>query len=129
MKYGVTCSILLFIGMLSCTRDIGKPKIECVTPSIVSFNQNIIPLFNQYCNTSGCHSGTSPSGNLNLEASVAYSRLTAPGKGYIDTINPNYSLLTSQMNSISQPMPPSGNLDKCKLDLVFKWIQQKAKNN
>jgi hypothetical protein len=100
-----------------------------VTPDTVSFSRDIIPLFNQHCNTAGCHSGSNPKGNLNLEPTLAYSQLMKNGSGYIDTINPLFSVLHASMNSVSNPMPPIGRLDKNKLDLVLKWIEQKAKNN
>lgn len=113
----------------SCTKDVGKRPVVCNTPAAVSYSNDVQKLFDQNCNTAGCHSGSSPAGGLNLEASVSYSELMQSGSGYIDTINPNYSLLYAQMNSASNPMPPSGKLSSCKLDLIMKWIQQKAKKN
>jgi len=95
----------------------------------VSFNRDVIPLFNSYCNTSGCHSGSIPAGSLSLESSIAYSELMQPGKGYVDTLNPKFSVLYTQMISVSQPMPPTGNLDACKTEMILNWIQQGAKNN
>ena len=104
-------------------------KMDCATPTTVSFSQDVVPIFNKNCNTSGCHSGTSPSGNLNLEASVAYAQLTRKGKGYIDTLTPQYSVLYASMNATTNPMPPNGRLDNCTLALILKWVEQKAKNN
>ncbi len=132
MKRVLTYFIFVSLIFISCTKDIGKQKVdkvECLIPSTVSFNQNIVPFFNQYCNTAGCHSGGSPAGNLDLSPLMAYSKLNKSGSGYLDTINPNFSLLYSQMISVSNPMPPTGKLDDCKLEMVLKWIQQKAKNN
>jgi len=132
IKYGFT---FILLGFISCTKDKGTPvpKVAVTCPSdtiaTVSFNLHILPIFNTYCNGAGCHSGTSLAGNLNLAPSVAYSQLTQSGKGYIDTANPNYSVLYSQMNSTSSPMPPTGKLDACTINLVYKWIQQKARNN
>ena len=68
-------------------------------------------------------------GNLNLESAVSYGNLLDPQMGYVDTINPSSSLLYNSMNSTSNPMPPNGKLDKCKIELILKWIEQKAKNN
>jgi hypothetical protein len=101
----------------------------CSFPDTVSFSKHIQPIFNASCNIAGCHSGNQPSGNLNLEPAIAYSQLMRPGKGYIDTITPQYSLVYAQMNSVSNPMPQSGKLDQCTVDLVLRWVQQKAKNN
>jgi hypothetical protein len=119
--------VLLFLA--SCTYEKVEPQVVCSTPDTVSFKRNIQPIFNNHCNTAGCHSGSNPSGNLNLEASVAYAQLSKKSSGYLDTVNPSHSVLYGSMNSTSSPMPPNGKLDKCTLDLVLKWIQQKAKNN
>jgi hypothetical protein len=95
----------------------------------VSFSTDIVPLFNTYCNISGCHSGSSPEGNFNLESSIAYMELMKPGTGYIDTVTPGFSVLYTQLISVSQPMPPTGKLDDCRIEMVLKWIEQGAKNN
>jgi len=118
------------IAFYSCTSDkkeIG-PCIGEIPPS-VSFSKNLVPLFHANCSLPGCHSGSSPQAHLNLEDSVAYSELTKPGKGYINTGQPNFSVLYSQMTSTTTPMPPSGLLSACQIDLVLTWIQQGAKNN
>ncbi len=112
---------------ISCKHESLQPT--CTTPDAVSFREDILPIFNRHCNTSGCHVGNSPAGNLNLSASVAYAQLQKKGSGYIDTITPNFSVLYASMNTISNPMPTSGRLDDCTVNLVLKWIQQKAKNN
>ena len=93
----------------------------------VSFNKDIVPIFEAHCVS--CHSGNNPSGNLNLESSVAYSNLIDTKSGYIDTIEPTYSLIYASMISTTNPMPKNGRLDKCTTDLILKWIQQKAHNN
>jgi hypothetical protein len=113
--------------LFSCT----KAKVEnvCTIPATVSFQQDIQPIFNTNCATSGCHAGTKPAGTLNLEASVAYENLTDPKSGYLDTVNPKASLLYTSMTSVTNPMPPNGKLSKCTSDRILKWIEQKAKNN
>jgi len=103
--------------------------MACDTTSEVSFTKDIQPIFNTHCIDAGCHSGNNPAANFNLEFSQSYAQLMKKGSGYVDIINPNYSLLYSQMNSVSNPMPPTGKLDDCTLNHVLKWIQQKAKNN
>jgi hypothetical protein len=124
----------LLIVFASCINDKGetiKPIASCIgdTLTTVSFSKHVQPIFDAHCNEAGCHSGASPAGKLNLEASVAYAQLLQKSKGYVDTLNPNYSVLYADMNSTSNPMPPSGRLDACKINLVYKWVQQKAKNN
>jgi len=125
--------LLILIGSItffSCTyRKLNIEPCEGIIPDTVSFNADILPVFRSYCSTSGCHSGSQPEGNLNLEDSVAYSQLHTPGRGYINTTKPEISVLYTQMISTTQPMPPTGNLDDCRINLVLKWIEQGAINN
>ncbi len=129
MKYINWHFILILFFCCSCTYEKGELNTACISPAVVSFKQDVMPIMNEHCNTSGCHSGSDPAGNLNLEPSVAYAELMDSRSGYVDTINPEYSVLYAQMNSVSNPMPPIGKLDKCTLELILKWIKQKAKNN
>lgn len=122
-------AILMVVAFNSCTYEKAQLNISCDIPQQVSFSNDIIPVFNQHCNTAGCHSGASPTAGLNLDPATAYTQLMHPGSGYIDTITPKYSVLHASMNDASNPMPPTGKLDKCTLDLIYKWIEQKAKNN
>lgn len=125
-RYNIYMIVLILVYCCSCKNDKGAvPAKGCDPPAQVSYQQHIQPIFNTYC-VSGCHSGSSPEGGLNLESSVSYAQLS---NGYIDTLNPNNSLLHFQMNYASNIMPPSGKLDQCTLDLIYKWMEQKAKNN
>jgi hypothetical protein len=129
MKKYVAAIIIFLLLSTSCTYEKVEPRSVCETPVVVSFKNDIQPIFDVHCNTAGCHSGTNPEGNLNLEASQSYAQLWRKKSGYLDTLNPKYSVLYASMNSISNPMPPTGKLDACTLDLILKWIEQKAKNN
>ena len=120
--------MVLVIGTsFSCKKKKASTTTDCEVVDTVSFQKNIVPIFEAQCVS--CHCGSNASGNLNLEANVAYQNLSDPKSGYLDTINPTYSLLYASMISTSNPMPPNGKLDKCTTDLILKWIQQKAKNN
>ncbi len=122
----------VFTGALlfySCTKDKGDLLSNCKLPQTVSFANDIVPMLQKNCSTTGCHTLPHPEANLNLDANVAYSQLLNPAKGYVDTINPNASLFHSMMVSNSNVMPPSGKLSSCTTTLVLLWIQQKAKNN
>jgi hypothetical protein len=121
---------LLALGLLalaSCTYR--KEQALCVVPETVSFAEHVQPLFTTHCALAGCHAGGAPTGNLNLEAGNAYAALTKAGSGYVDTVTPAFSLLYAQMNSASNPMPPTGKLEECSLNTVLRWIEQKAANN
>ncbi len=124
------CLILFPVLLVfSCTYKMEEVKPVCETPEQVSFSADIIPIFSTHCSLSGCHVSPSPEGNLDLKAAVAYDQLTTGNAGYIDTVNPSFSLLYSSMKSVSNPMPPTGNLDECTIELVLKWIEQGAPNN
>jgi hypothetical protein len=119
--------ILLFstLGcMVSCKKSV---YIAPVLPDTISFRNHIIPIFNQYCNNPGCHSGSQPQGSLDLSPALAYTQLFS--KSMIDTLQPDHSLLYAQMNSSDKPMPPSGKLDTFYLEEVLRWIEQGAKDN
>ena len=130
------CNLLMLslaLLILTCTHrqlDILKVENQCVNAdSIISFNKHLLPIFSTNCALPNCHSGSNPSGNLNLESAQAYSKLNKKGKGYLDTINPTSSVLLSSLNSASNPMPPNGKLDMCTITLVKNWMKQGAKNN
>jgi len=115
----------ILVLMISCKK--GSTEPVCNPPATVSFSKDIQPIFNANCNTSGCHSGTKPAGNLNLESNQAYANLMDSKSGYIDTIKPENSILYVSMTSKTNPMPPTGKLDGCTTDLILKWIQQGAR--
>ena len=123
-------SILFF----ACSYNKGELKPASVCAPLVkpvSFSADIVPILTQNCALSGCHSGSSPESNLNLEASKAYAALLKKGSGYVDTINPTSSVIYSSLVSVSSPMPPDGQrkLDACELKLIETWMKQGAKNN
>lgn len=107
------------------------PEVGCITmkEDTISFKAHLIPLLQTNCATPGCHSGSNPEGNLNLEPDKAYAELTNRRKGYLDTINPDYSLLYNSLTSPANIMPPTGKMDDCKIETIMKWVRQKAKNN
>ena len=113
------------IVFFQCKND--KAELMKPLPDVVSFSQHVIPIFNSYCNNPGCHTGTTPTGQLDLDDSVAYARLFA--RHEIDTLNPSGSWLYIQVNKTSGGMPRSGRMNDYNVKLILKWIQQKAKNN
>lgn len=128
------CTSLLAGIFVSCTfynKEQQYPLVSCTadTLSTVSFSKNVVPIFQQNCALSGCHTVAARAGNLVLDSSVAYTDLWKAGTGYIDTSNPAASLLYSQLVSTTTPMPPTGKLDDCSIEMIVKWMQQKAKNN
>jgi hypothetical protein len=126
---------MLIVCVWACSHEkentpapVVKP-LPCAISDTVSFQKNIVPIFNQHCNTSGCHSGSKPEKNFNLEPSKAYATLTKKGSGYVDTIDPTGSVLYSAMVAVENPMPPKGRLDSCTLKMIQFWMKQGGKNN
>ncbi len=117
----------------SCVNDHGNPTpaqaCQSTGQDSVTFQKDILPILSTNCALASCHSGSAPAGDLNMERSKAYSQLSKSGTGYLIPYNPNSSLLYSQLVSVSQPMPPTGSLDICNIQLIKNWIAQGAKNN
>jgi hypothetical protein len=91
----------------------------------VSFSQDIIPILNKSCNTSGCHNtgGQAP----NLSASSAYNSLVIGN--YVDKNAAATSILYLKMTGKRGiPMPVSGT-NKEYNALVYAWIKQGASSN
>lgn len=114
--------ILLLAGTLlfSCSYKNEEelyPVVEGCDTLSVSYNQRILPILQDKC--LGCHSGASPSGDVNLDS---YANVWP----YIQ----NGSLLNAiRYNNLASPMPPSGKMNTCNIDLIAAWINQGASDN
>lgn len=112
--------VLMAGGMLACTYETIEP-VETVVPDSVRFSDNLIPIFNKSCNTTGCHSkgGIPP----DLTPENAYNSLIF--FGYVDTDVPEESIVYQETSS--------GSMKKYATDqdraLILKWIEQGALNN
>jgi len=117
-----TVLLLLSIALFSCKSE----KIEPVTqlPENISFQNDLIPLFNQSCNTTGCHNtgGIPP----DLSAGNAYTSIT--GSNMIDLNNPENSKLYIRMIDTQSPMPLTGVMPY-ESRQVLSWIIDGAQNN
>lgn len=115
-------TMLFFIGCYKDKTVLFDTGDEITRP--VSFNAEIIPILNNSCNTSGCHStgGIAP----DLSAANAYLSLTG---SYVNTGDPQASSLYLWMTGKKgTPMPTSG-INKDYNALILAWIKQGAKNN
>jgi hypothetical protein len=122
-----SATFLLLAGLVVCLSTCEKNAIApapIVLPAVVSFNNDIQPLFNLYCTMSGCHSGTNPSSRLDLTQGNSYNALFK--RNEIDTLAPSNSRLYT---ALSLPMPPWGKLVDYDTQIILKWIQQGAKSN
>ncbi len=116
-------TMLLLMGCYKDRTLITDTGTEITRP--VSFTNDIIPLFNSSCNTSGCHStgGKAP----DLSASNALTSLTTGD--YLNTATPESSTIYLWMaGKKSTPMPVSG-INKDFNALILAWIKQGAQNN
>lgn len=93
-------------------------------PQNVSLKNDVIPIFNANCNTSGCHDAIR-SHNPGLASEIAYKDLT-DGQ-FVNTVDPAKSNLYLQIESGS--MPPSGPLSVNDQKIILAWITEGAKNN
>jgi hypothetical protein len=135
-KHNRSCILLTGLILFShaCTYNKGEAvdPASCTTViHTVFFSTDIQPILTANCANAGCHSGNNPEGNLNLEALKAYASLSRPGKGYIDTSNPKFSVLYSSLVSTSNPMPPAGrqSLSACDLKRIETWMKEGALDN
>lgn len=111
---------LLAILNASCTyEELIKPKVD--VPDSVSFNVNILPIFNSSCNVTGCHSkgGIPP----NLSAADAYTSLIF--FGYVDIDNPEVSEIYQKITNGSMKQYATDQ-DRT---LILNWIEQGALDN
>jgi hypothetical protein len=97
-------------------------------PSGVSFSKQVQPLFQQTCVAAGCHGGSQPAANLNLQLDVWHSIIN-----YLPPLvlvnNGSKSPLYIDISGNPQLMPPSQRLTQNQIDGVKKWIDEGANNN
>ncbi len=115
-----------FLTLVGCykTETVIEETGDEVTRT-VSFTQDLVPIFNASCNSSGCHNagGKAP----DLSPVNAYSSLT--NGGYVNTGDPEGSELYLWMTGKrGTPMPTSG-INPDYNSLVLAWIKQGALNN
>ncbi len=133
INVGVIGAGIIWLLMLAgCVKDKSDTS-TCTTCSATSFKTDIIPIFNQYCATAGCHHGSYASnGHLNLDSAVAYAQITQAGTGYVIDSNANNSIFYDQIVSpvnASGHMPTGSQLPPCLTQKIYCWIQQGARNN
>ena len=88
----------------------------CDTINPVTFSGTIWPVIQTSC--TGCHSGTSPSGNISL---VSYNNVA--------TVASN-GLLIKSLNGTGVPrMPPAGFFSACRIRQFDIWIKNGFLNN
>ncbi len=122
--FSLIISVILFSFFISSCE---WTKIEPVSvmPENVSFATDIIPIFNQSCNTSGCHN----SGGIHPDLSEANAFNSLNGSDLIDLSKPENSTLYKRMTDVQNPMPISGILPESATNKILVWIQEGANDN
>lgn len=121
----ILTGILLIFMWSSCNYDEVVPGSNVGDVGEMSFADDIIPIFSESCNMSGCHnnSGQKP----DLSPSNAFNALN--NGNYINTTSPSESSLYKWMNneeSLSMPLSGPNQTYNAK---VLAWITQGALNN
>lgn len=113
---------LLFNG---CYKDVISPGSDPNgPPAFVSFSGDLVPLFNQHCNNSGCHDAV-PAHAPSLVPDKAYNAII--NGGYINLAVPNSSTLYVVVKD--GRMPPTGALGPKEAQIILDWIRNGAPNN
>jgi len=120
---GLILSLLLVITFMpSCEYEFIEPEPVFI-PEVISFSDNIQPIFNSKCSISGCHvAGFSI---LDLSQGNAYTELFR--KELIDTDSPEASKLYQKLSA-----PGSTHADRSTATdqaTILEWINKGAKNN
>lgn len=91
---------------------------------LVSYAQTIQPLLTNNCNFSGCHANGSRGGKVELSVYDSVKTSIIPFNA--DASKLYFSLIKTDPLRI---MPPAGKLHPDKIQSVWLWIEQGARNN
>ena len=121
--------MIVMIGFIlslnSCRKDYFIP-VKISESDTLYFSTDIQPIFNGDCLGSGCHSvngGVAPF----LEQDLAWDNLIYGN--YVDTLNPESSILYQRIDATSNIMPPAAKLPSGDIQKILIWIKQGALNN
>jgi hypothetical protein len=122
----VLCIMVLF----SCKDQTTQSSTSSIVfpTSGVSFSKQVEPLFQQTCAASGCHGGSQPAANLNLQYFTRDYLIDFQPKIIVE-FNSKTSLLYTYIAGNPQQMPPNQRLTQNQIDGVKKWIDEGAQNN
>lgn len=116
--------LLLCIGIISSCVNNSKEAIEeelglCDTTDI-SFQNEIKPIIEQFCSTSGCHNNTSIAGGYNLDG---YDNIknVALGNRFLGSIR--------HETGFSHMPKGTDKLTDCQIQQIEIWIADGAPNN
>ena len=119
----VIVGTLVTCGLNACYYD--QVATIVGVPTNVSLKNDVQPIFDRDCNSSGCHD-SKPSHAPSLTAENAYKAITTGG--YVNVTVPESSVLYARVEDNSMPSgkPPLSENEK---KLILGWITDGAKNN
>lgn len=119
---GIALSGALLMALLSsCEYEyVQQPDLPPIVTEL-SLQSDVMPIFNQRCNMSGCHAA----GAVPPDLSPANAHADLMNRNMIDVQNPTNSILyksitVGSMKSFATP---------AQAQVILTWIQQGAKNN
>ncbi|MCC7460344.1 MAG: hypothetical protein IT286_03480 [Proteobacteria bacterium] len=130
MRTFSSISVLLLILTLSGCY-LNKAGGGGSVPEDVSFETDIVAIMTDKCATSGCHTGSTPQGSLNLniedsDANTLYSTIT----GQIDLGEPASSVLLAKATNVTQHTGGEiFNTSSREYKTILKWIEDGAFND
>jgi hypothetical protein len=128
--------LLIVLVLFSCKHEIPDqvliaPPVDggvqtCSTDTVY-FQNKVLPLINSSCAMSGCHDAITHKDGINLSS---YAKILATGG--VKPGNPSGSKLytiLSKSGGDRMPPAPAAAFTQAQKDIIYKWIQQGAKNN
>jgi hypothetical protein len=112
-------SFVCIFWLCSCESEKRNPVDLSNLPDTVSFQKDIIPIFQGVC--IHCHNGSTPP---DLTQENAYIEIT--GGGYVNTDEPENSTLYKAIITGGPMSQYANDLDRA---YILKWIQQGANEN
>ncbi|MGB0428427.1 MAG: hypothetical protein ACPGEC_05820 [Flavobacteriales bacterium] len=115
----ISLAASLILVLSACTNDNKTDEFEDCEPENISFTNDIIPIFESKC--LGCHSGSDPSGDIDLKDFSTVETLASEGR-----------LLSAIKQQSYYPMPPADNgtpLSDCHIETIKTWINEGTKDN
>jgi hypothetical protein len=108
------------------------------TTATVLFSRDVLPIFTnngaKTCAQSGCHSGSNPTGGMNLAAGSAYANIVNVASMEIPAlkrVKPGDSANSYLFRKVSSGLMPlaGGPLSAADINKIKTWIDQGAMNN
>ncbi len=123
----LSATIFFILSICLCFTSCEWEQIEPVEtmPENVSFQNDVMPIFNQSCNTTGCHNA----GGIPPDLSAENAHNVLETGDMLNMATPENSTLYTRMIDLANPMPIAGILSESQTNIILVWITEGAKNN